>query len=218
MVKINPATKAVEAAEEQSDDHVDAALDNLQQIKSGNEPDTPDLEASPTNTGRPSIKGGRNAFEERRVRDYLMEWYEETPAEFDIDWNDVTIIVSGRLKRASGKARDTPDGQELKISRPAYRRKDWETIQQTIRHEAIHIFQYQNHGRGGHGRIFHKWADEFGCEQYADEPAEKPKYTIHCPNCGQIGQKSRACKTTKHIERYHCQTCGSQDLSVRQHR
>lgn len=217
MVKINPATKAVKEAEDETDDRVDTALDNLQKIKSGNGPDTPDLETSSTKTGRPRIKGGRNAFEERQVQDYLMDWYENTPDEFEVDWNDVTIIVSGRMKKATGRAKHLKDGYELKISLPAYQRKDWETIQQTIRHEAIHIFQYQEYGNGGHGRIFRKWADKFGCTQYAEERAEKPKYTIHCPECGKIGEKSRACKTTKHIERYHCQNCGNQDLFVRQH-
>lgn len=165
---------------------------------------------------RPDIKGGRNSMEEGAVVDYLMEWYEDTPDEFEIDWSTVTVIVSARLSRSHGKARALGDGtHELKISRPAYRDKDWK---ETARHEAIHIFQYQVHDSGGHGFVFKKWADRFNCTQYADSPAKKPKYTIHCPDCGQIGSKARACKTTKHIERYQCQKCGHERLSVYKHR
>jgi len=153
------------------------------------------------------------------VRDYLMDWYNGTEAEFGIDWSNVTIIVSARMSKCHGRARMIGDGTyELKISKHAYDNEEWEEVQETIRHEAIHIWQYQELGEGSHGPSFKKWADKYDCQVYADNPAQKPKYTIHCTNCGQVASKQRACKTTKHIERYSCQGCSDGELSVKQHR
>lgn len=207
-------------------DAVNEAVSNLKAIKSGedprSEPETtsePDEPSTKSVTSRPTINNGRHARDERRVRNYLMEWYKGTPEEFDIDWSTVTIIVSASLTRAHGKARykRAEEVQELKISKCAIQNDgtDWEEVKETIRHEAIHIWQYQELGEGNHGPSFKRWADVFGCEVRADKPARKPKYTINCENCGRVGSRQQKCKLTKQTARYNCGGCGG-DLSVTQ--
>lgn len=207
-------------------DHVDAALDNLETIKNGGSPDTPetpDTEPTRTTSGTPSLSGGYAEAEERKVREYLKEWYDnETPEDFEVDLSELEIRVDATLKRAHGKFKysEHPDGtvdQQLKISKNAMETHSWDEVKSTIRHEAVHAWQYQNGYDLSHGRSFKQWMDTFDIDVYAENPAEKKaKYEIICPNCGVVGQKTRACKTTKHIDRYHCQGCGSEDLSVRQ--
>lgn len=177
---------------------VEAGLENLKKLK----------EQGP----RPAINGGRNATEERRVRSYLMDWYQGTPDDFDIDWTKVTIIVSARLSRSWGKARNIrwDDRQELKISRKAIERHGWDSIKQTIRHEAIHIWQYQELGSGGHGPSFKKWARKFDCRVRAPDTAGEAKYLLFCSECGDhIGHRMRSCKVTKHPGWYRSRCCGA---------
>jgi len=206
---------------------VDEAISNLNAIKDGQDPrasNEPETTNTPQTTPftRPSINAGRHTYEERRVRDYLMDWYEGTPSEFDIDWSDVTIIVSASLTRAHGKARykAAEESYELKISKCAIDNDSspWDDeIQETIRHEAIHIWQYQEFGEGNHGPSFKRWADQFDCEVRASRPAKDPKYTINCENCGKVGTRQQACKITKQTARYSCGTCGG-NLSVQRNR
>lgn len=171
-------------------------------------------------TSKPSIRGGRHADVERKVRSYLMEWYETTPEEFTLDWSEIEIIVTGKLKKASAKFRVMPDGKdELRISYNIYQFDPDglnDDAQRAARHEAVHAWQMQEHGTADHGHTFKQWMDEFDITVYAEEPAQQPKYEIKCPNCGTIAKKQRKCKTVKKIGLYSCQRCGSQNLSVKQ--
>lgn len=213
MVKIDPADSWKE--EDEAESTVSQALDNLE--KDSFEDDRGLTDEKSGSSSRPSVSGGRHAFEERMVRDYLMEWYEETPDDFSLDWSQVEIVVSGRLSRSSGKFRGTPDGEkdELKVSHNVYKdsKEEWE---KTARHEAVHAWQWQEHNHVNHGPTFTRWLDPFGISVRADSPASEPKYEIVCPNCGVVDKKHRKCKTVENVGLYHCQKCGSRELSVRQ--
>lgn len=178
---------------------VDAGLENLRRLQ----------EQGP----RPSIRDGRHAGKERRVRDYLMTWYtEETPEDFDIDWNPVEIVVSARLKKSWGRAKywEDKDRYEIVISANAIENHGWEEVKETIRHEAIHIWQYQTLGFGGHGVRFRKWADKFGCTVYADCRAQEAKYKLYCDQCGSlVSQSSRRSKTVKNSHLYRSNCCSA---------
>ena len=199
--------------EEENQATIDQALSNL-------EKETFDGDRPESNTTGPGISGGRNAFEERRVRDYLMEWYEETTDNFSVDWSQVTIIVSGRLKNSNGRCRANyaDDTQELKIAKNLFREQERGDWKQTVRHEAVHVWQAQVHETIDHGRTFRIWMDEFDITIYAENPAEQPKYEILCPNCGVVDTKQRECKTVRHVDRYRCSVCDSDELFVRQNR
>lgn len=218
------------------------AADVMRDIASGDFPPEQEDEktvAATATTGseskvNPTIKGGTHSHWERKVKEYLKEWYPEaenstveiygTTYAFEVDWSDVEVIVSGRMKRSSGRARAFTDkltgerNYELKISKHLIENQDWDRVEQTIRHEAIHIWQYQNDSfSGGHGLDFKKWMrhEQFDCTVNAERPAADPKYEIICENCGEVGVRQRACKITKKTHLYHCSTCGG-NLEVNQ--
>lgn len=204
---------------------VDRALDNLNEIKNDNSGgvDRPEwMESSRSNSGgMPKINDGRHSFDERRVRDYMVEWYEnETPSDFEVDLSEIEITVTGRLKKAHGryKVKRSISGEEeqIRISKNTIDEHGWEEAKRTIRHEVVHAWQYQNDKGLSHGPSFRRWLEPFDIDVYAEDPAEKnPKYEIICPNCGTVDTKTRACKMTKNVELYQCR-CGSQDLRVQQ--
>ena len=156
------------------------------------------------------IKPGKHNHIARRVRDYLAEWYPTTHEDFDIDWSRVTVGVSGRLTRAYGNARwhKADDTMTLQVSKHIV--DDWDRAMQTVRHETIHIWQYQHMGKGGHGSDFMMWASMFGCEKNAPAPATDYKYHIICENCGVVGGRVRQSKVVKEAWRYRHKPCGGQ--------
>lgn len=150
----------------------------------------------------------------RRVRAYAMDWYTTTPEDFDIDWSIVDFRVSARMTRAFGTARRrAEDDMEIVISKHAIDGESWERIQNTIRHEAIHIWQFQTEDvQHGHNASFDRWAAEFGCSRHADKQSRAPKYVIICEDCGKSAGRQRRSKTVKHPHRYSC-ACGG-DIRV----
>lgn len=203
----------------EEEDSIDAAIGNLQKDSFGDDEDRFSIEDDGRSSSRPAVASGKHEFEARMVRDYLMEWYEETPDEFEIDWSQVEIKVCGRLTRASGKFRGKASDSEkdvLKISHNIYDGGVDEEVKKTARHEAVHAWQWQEHDTVDHGPTFTKWLEPFDISVNADSPASEPKYEIVCPNCGVVDEKHRKCKTTENVNWYSCSLCGSDDLSVRQ--
>lgn len=209
------------------------AADVMRDISSGNLIDVSEeettVQTTPTETGsvNPATSGGTNGKWEQKIRDYLKEWYPKVTGQtvevygqtytFEIDWSNVEIIVSGRLSRASGRARWHTDSSgkteyELKVSKHLIKNQDWDRVRQTVRHEAIHIWQYQTESfSGGHGVDFRKWMnkDDFDCTVNAERPAADPKYEAICDDCGTIAAtRQRKCKLTKKTYLYNCAGCG----------
>lgn len=144
---------------------------------------------------------------ELEVLDYLEEWYPETPDDFEIDWRRVEIKVTGRLKTSMGKARGLSDKEELKISKHIFENFDMERVEKTIRHEAVHVWQYQN-GYSGHGRSFEVWMGEFDIDKEAESRAADPNYVVSCQACGVEYRRVKKSKVVKEPERYNCGECG----------
>ena len=169
-----------------------------------------------THTNSPTIARGKHSNLARRVRDYLDDWYPTTSDDFDIDWSQVEVSVSGRMSRAYGKASWNKTTGQMKLKVSKHITDDWDRAMQTVRHEAIHIWQYQTHGKGDHGPTFKFWADKFGCSVHAPAPASNYKYHIVCENCGVIGGRHKRSKIVKHPDLYACSKCdGGQITSER---
>ena len=168
----------------------------------------------PKPASSPTLRG-TDELVENKIREYLMDWYLSTPTDFEIDWSDAQVGLSPRMTRAMGNARskgpkEDPEYQ-INISGPALENHGWDEIEETIRHEAIHIWQYQNIGKADHGPTFERWAKRFDVTKYADKPAQDFNYVIECANCGVIGGRTRRSKIIKHPEKYRCSGCGESD-------
>jgi len=162
-----------------------------------------------------SIGGGKYRHLAEKVGHYLAEWYPTTDPDFSIDWSQVELRVSGRMTKAYGKAgwNKTTDTMSLRLSK--HITDDWDRAMQTVRHEAIHIWQYQTLEEADHGPSFLKWADKFGCKVNAPAPASDYKYLIVCENCGVVGGRHKRSKLVKWPHRYYCKKCNGGDLSVK---
>lgn len=132
----------------------------------------------------------------------------------DVDLADVDIEVSKKLKRTAGKAggKRGPDGLYelyMRFAMGAYDEWGWEKFTTTVRHELIHILQYQDTGSGDHGARFKRIANKIDCSVHCESFTDA-KYQLHCDNCGEkVGERHQKCKIVKMPHRYSTKCCGA---------
>ncbi|WP_435175464.1 SprT-like domain-containing protein [Halorussus sp. AFM4] len=83
---------------------------------------------------------------------------------------------------------------------------EWTT---TLRHELIHVEQFQRYGTTDHGPAFEDRADAVDasvkCPPFAD-----PKYVLTCADCGAVvGRRYQECKLVRQHDRYRSSCCGA---------
>ncbi|WP_308444690.1 SprT-like domain-containing protein [Halomicrobium urmianum] len=163
------------------------------------------------------------AWSRSYARDARREWGLDT--RFDlVEWE-----VSTRAKRRAAavkrpvidgatvgepmdwEANPGPDGRppECTVSLTwtafeAFDRAEW---QSTLRHELIHVEQFQRYGTTGHGAAFRERAEaldtEVHCRTFAD-----PKWTFRCTDCGGVtAHRYRECKLVREYEQYRSNCC-----------
>lgn len=142
----------------------------------------------------------------------------------DVDLARVTFETSTRMRRKHGTCVADGDGTcTVRIAQETNERAGFEALQETIRHELVHVHQHQADGAElGHGESFERWVDPLALSgrcsnHYKRSPAEYA-YTFHCPNCGFIGGRYRLCKTVRAARAgdLYCQQCDSRDVTVRE--
>ena len=140
-----------------------------------------------------------------------------------VDLGCVTFETSTRLKRKHGVCiSDGGDRCTIRLSKQTYECAGFGAIQETIRHELVHVLQYQDDDlQAGHGASFKRWVDPLDlsgrCSQHYSPDEDDYNYTFHCANCGFIGGRYRMCKTVRAAVdgRIYCQQCDSSDIEVR---
>lgn len=126
----------------------------------------------------------------------------------EIDWED-TETAGGRT--AEGR----PFEATISLSWRAFEafdRAEWESV---LRHELVHLEQYQRFGTTDHGPAFEDRADDLDasvhCPVFAD-----PKYVLRCRNCDAlVARRYRDCKLVSQADSYRSSCCGAA-LSVEQ--
>ncbi|MFY4813003.1 transcription elongation protein SprT [Haloarcula sp. AONF1] len=88
----------------------------------------------------------------------------------------------------------------------AFERDTWEA---TLRHELIHVEQYQRDGTTDHGRSFRKRAAQLDtdihCPAFTD-----PKHVLTCTACGDlVARRYQDCKLVEQHEQYRSDCCGA---------
>ncbi len=149
------------------------------------------------------------------------EGWPVTPEHVDLD--AVTFETSTRMKRKHGVCTVDADGNcTIRLSQKTADRAGFSAIEETVRHELVHVYQFQTDGfEMGHGRSFRRWVGPLELsgrcsEHYADSPTDYD-YTFHCPNCGFVGGRYRMCKTVRAglEDRLRCRGCESAAIEVR---
>jgi predicted SprT family Zn-dependent metalloprotease len=128
--------------------------------------------------------------------------------ETEIDWDD-TETAGGRA--AEGR----PFEATMSLSWRAFEafdRAEWESV---LRHELVHLEQYQRFGTTDHGPAFRDRADDLDatvhCPVFAD-----PKYVLRCRDCDAlVARRYRDCKLVSQADSYRSSCCGAA-LSVEQ--
>jgi predicted SprT family Zn-dependent metalloprotease len=117
-----------------------------------------------------------------------------------IDW-DVAVTANGR--EADGR----PFEATISLTWEAFEafdRAEWEAV---LRHELVHLEQYQRFGTTGHGRAFEARAADLDaavdCPVFADA-----KYVLRCRDCGAVvARRYRECKLVRKADAYRSSCC-----------
>jgi len=86
----------------------------------------------------------------------------------------------------------------------AFDRSEWA---RTLRHELIHVEQFQRDGATGHGPAFRERADTLEttvrCARFTE-----PRYVLDCGDCGAVAaRRYRDCKLVRRHEEYRSSCC-----------
>lgn len=126
-----------------------------------------------------------------------------------VDWasrDDTPSNRSGEA-RPAGDAADGPPACTVRLTRDAaraYDRADWTA---TLRHELVHVEQFQRYGTTGHGSRFEARAADLEttvrCERFAT-----PRYVLTCPDCeAVVARRYRDCELVRRHEAYRSGCC-----------
>jgi hypothetical protein len=88
----------------------------------------------------------------------------------------------------------------------AFDRAEWAA---TLRHELIHVEQYQRDGTTDHGAAFRERAAQLDTDVHCRAFAEAT-YVLTCEGCGElVARRYRDCKLVRERERYRSDCCGA---------
>ncbi|WP_255170860.1 SprT-like domain-containing protein [Natrononativus amylolyticus] len=127
----------------------------------------------------------------------------------DVDWECLEWAVSARAKRRAGACRWDGEVATIVLSRRAYEAYDWAQFAAVVRHELVHAWEFQRHGKSGHGERFRREARRLEaprhCEAFTD-----PRYLLRClgGECTWESRRHQASKPVRTPENYRCGSCG----------
>jgi hypothetical protein len=88
----------------------------------------------------------------------------------------------------------------------AFERDAWEA---TLRHELIHVEQYQRDGTTDHGTAFRERAAQLDTDVHCPAFTE-PKHVLTCEACGDlVARRYQDCKLVDRREQYRSDCCGA---------
>jgi len=114
-----------------------------------------------------------------------------------IDWD--------RVEGADGR----PLPCTMSLTWGAFESFDREEWASTLRHELVHVEQYQRDGTTDHGAAFRERAEELetavNCRVFTE-----PKYVLVCERCDElVARRYRDCKLVRKRDQYQSQCCGA---------
>ncbi|WP_435361249.1 SprT-like domain-containing protein [Haloarchaeobius sp. DFWS5] len=132
--------------------------------------------------------------------------------DIDVDLDAVSWEVSKRAKRRAGACRYNPSDETCTVvlTWRAYQAYGWRTFTDTIRHELVHVWEFQQFGESGHGARFREKAAELDAPRHCD-PFSEPRYVLVCSaaDCDWRATRHRASEPVKRpADGYRCGDCG----------
>ncbi|WP_411966241.1 SprT-like domain-containing protein [Haloferax sp. YSMS24] len=153
---------------------------------------------------------------------------------FDVELARVEWEVSTRSKRRAAAVK-TPQLEEASVGEP----RDWSVRQsngvatngvpsctmslswrafdefgrdewtETLRHELVHVEQFQTFGTTDHGPAFRRRANSVDAPVHVRRFTD-PKYVLSCTDCGDdVAYRYRTCKLVRQSSAYRSSCCGA---------
>ena len=134
-----------------------------------------------------------------------------------IDWSAFDAESFGTTDGTAGTAGETTAARVIESPIPRctvsltwaafheFTAAEWAS---TLRHELIHVEQFQAFGTAGHGRRFERRAAELDTEVRC-RAFGTPKYRLRCDGCGDtVARRYRECKLVRNHRSYVSGCCG----------
>ncbi|THE62827.1 sprT domain-containing protein [Salinadaptatus halalkaliphilus] len=131
----------------------------------------------------------------------------------EIDLSSVEWDVSKRATRRAGACRWESDREvaTIVLTRRAYERYEWPEFAAVLRHELVHVWQFQRFGEAGHGPQFREQAELLSAPRHCPTFSE-PRYVLRCleSGCDWRAQRHQASEPVKTPEQYRCGVCSGE--------
>ncbi|MFC7205375.1 SprT-like domain-containing protein [Haloferax namakaokahaiae] len=171
-----------------------------------------------------------NEFEAIETHTSLVRWskaYARSAIDnydFDVSLDAVEWEVSTRAKRRAAAVKspsfsdaevgtprtwngDGPPSCTMSLSWRAAQSFEYEEWAATLRHELVHVEQFQTFGSTNHGTAFKERADQVDAPVRVRRFSD-PKYVLTCTDCGEnVAHRYRDCKLVRHADAYRSGCC-----------
>lgn len=212
---------------------IDTALDNLQAIKTGKQPQSfkQITEGSQSDS---KLKEGTEPLEETDALTLAQNEVDRLFDEHDLhaERENVHVVVA-RWKRKNGicKYNKVPkknrynkriysesvrDNHLIGVNERIFEEGNVDDFLDTIRHELAHVECYVEYGFSqGHNDNWVETAKKFGStgNRCGKKKSTDYKYYVGCPDCGIAWGRVRMSKKVKYPHLYDCDKCGSMIVS-----
>lgn len=131
--------------------------------------------------------------------------------DLDVDHDAVEWEISKRARRRAGVCSYDADSETvtIRLTWDAYREHGWRQFTNTIRHELVHAWEFQEHGDAGHGERFRERAASVDAPRYCESFAD-PRLALACDDaCEWRAGRHRASSPVKNPGGYRCPDCGA---------
>jgi predicted SprT family Zn-dependent metalloprotease len=136
-------------------------------------------------------------------------------SEADVDLFGVVFrtAMSARREHAVTEYDTETDSCTIVVSEKTANLAAFEDVETAIRHELVHVHQFQTKGSAGHGPSFDRWIEplelEGPCTRYRETEGEGYTYRITCERCGFITGRYNLDKTVRASVRSsaYCDAC-----------
>ncbi|QFU82884.1 SprT family zinc-dependent metalloprotease [Natronorubrum aibiense] len=129
----------------------------------------------------------------------------------EIDRDALEWEVTTRARRRAGACRWDVDREvaTIVLTRQAYERYDWPAFAGVVRHELVHVWEFQHFGESGHGPRFREQAAILDAPRHCRR-FSAPRYVLRCleGECDWHARRHRASRPVKAPAQYRCGECG----------
>jgi len=152
---------------------------------------------------RVSTRAKRRAAAVRRPR------IPDTAVGTPIDWADAVERFGDGY--AADRDREPADLRRCTVvlTWGAYESFDRVEWAETLRHELVHVEQFQSFGTTDHGRLFERRARDLSASLHCRH-FSTPRYLVTCTDCeAVVARRFRDCKLVRQPERHRSRCCGA---------